>query len=140
MPDRSTEYIFVYGTLRKAAARCMHRALSRHCTYVADGSMQGKLYEVGGYPGAVESGDRRDTVRGELYKIEDRERLFTLIDDYEECAKSYPQPQEYVRKKLTVTLDGGGSVLAWVYLYNHDVSGLIRIESGDYVDRLPTAP
>lgn len=44
-----------------------------------------------------------------------------------------PHPHEYSRKQLSIELIGGGSVVAWVYLYNHDVSKLQQILSGDYL-------
>jgi len=45
------------------------RQTERHCEYFSDGCTQGKLYEVNGYPGAIESDNPRDKVCGELYRI-----------------------------------------------------------------------
>ena len=126
------EFIFVYGTLRKKLASSMHRLMADHCEYYADGCMQGRLYEVDGYPGAVESADPDDKVFGELYRVTHSD-LLQLLDEYEECGDSFPEPREYIRKKLTVSLSDGGNVSAWVYLYNHETQGLERIESGDYL-------
>ncbi len=129
------EFIFVYGTLRKQMASDIYHVLAGHCEYVSDGIMQGTLYEVCGYPGAIESSDAKDMVSGELYKMLDRKLVLALLDDYEECSDRFPIPHEYRRKQLSITLIGGGSVVAWVYLYNHDVSGLRQIISGDYLGR-----
>ncbi len=129
----ASEFIFVYGTLRKQIASNMHHLLASHCEYFSDGAMQGKLYEVCGYPGAIESSDANDKVFGELYKMLDRKRVLALLDDYEECSDRFPMPHEYSRKQLSIELIGGGSVVAWVYLYNHDVSSLQQIISGDYL-------
>jgi len=96
--------------------------------------MRGKLYEVSGYPGAIESGDVNDKVSGELYKMLDRKRLLARLDDYEECSDRFQTPHEYSRKPLLIELTGGGSVLAWVYLYNHDVSKLRQIITGNYLN------
>jgi gamma-glutamylcyclotransferase (GGCT)/AIG2-like uncharacterized protein YtfP len=126
------EFIFVYGTLRKQMASDMHRVLANHCEYFSDGVMQGTLYEVCGYPGAIGSSDANDKVFGELYKMLDRKRVLALLDEYEECSESFSMPHEYSRKPISIELIGGGSVVAWVYLYNHDVSNLQQIISGVY--------
>ena len=128
------EFIFVYGTLRKKIASKMHHILAGHCEYFSDGAMQGILYEVCSYPGAIESRDASDKVFGELYKMFDTQLVLARLDEYEECSDSFPMPHEYSRKQLSIQLIGGSdSVVAWVYLYNHDVSKLQQIISGDYL-------
>ncbi len=129
------EFIFVYGSLRKQIASSMYHVLVSHCEYFSDGVMQGTLYEVCDYPGAIESCDTNDKVFGELYKMLDRKLVLARLDNYEECSDRFPAPHEYFRKQLSIGLFGGGSVLAWVYLYNFDVSNLQQIISGDYLDR-----
>lgn len=127
------EFIFVYGTLRKQVALDIYDVLANHCEYFSDGVMQGTLYEVTGYPGAIESCDANDKVFGELYKMLDRKRVLDRLDEYEECSERFPMPYEYSRKQLSIGLIGGGSVVAWVYLYKYDVSKLKQIISGDYL-------
>ena len=129
----AAEFIFVYGTLRKQMASDMHHVLAKHCDYFSDGVMHGRLYEVCGYPGAIESSDTKDKVSGELYKMHDRKLVLARLDEYEECSDRFPMPHEYSRKPVAIELSGGDSVVAWVYLYNHDVSKLQQIFSGDYL-------
>jgi len=128
----AAEFIFVYGTLRKAvvAGRCDLPAYDGD--YFADGYMHGKLYAVADYPGAIESEQREDKVFGELYRIPD-DTVLARLDDYEECSDRYPSPHEYLRKLLPIHLCGGGSVSAWVYIYNRDTEDLQQIMSGDYL-------
>lgn len=126
------EYIFVYGTLRKKSATKIHYLLARHCEYCSEGYMRGKLYEVGGYPGAIESDGIGDKVHGELYTIVSSGEVLPQLDEYEACTDKFPEPHEFIRKKLPVNLAGGDEVTAWVYVFNHDVSSLPHIESGDY--------
>ena len=95
--------------------------------------MSGKLYEVCGYPCAIESTDANHKVFGELYKIIDQQSLLERLDEYEECSGRFPGPHEYSRKQRSIELVSGNSVVAWVYLYNHDVSTLQQIISGDYL-------
>jgi len=128
------EFIFVYGTLRKQVASSMLHLIASHCEYRSDGVMRGKLYEVSGYPGAIESSDANDKVCGELYKMLDRKQVLARLDDYEECSDRFPMPHEYSRKPLLIELIGGDSVLAWVYCFNGDVSKLREIKTGDYLN------
>lgn len=107
----------------------MSQILLRYGEYVGEATMQGMLYEIGDYPGVVESTRSEDIVCGELYKILDDNVLLPLLDEYEECSKYFAQPHEYVRKILPITLTSGDSVTAWVYVYNRDVTGLRRINS-----------
>lgn len=129
-----TEYLFVYGTLRRRFSTKMSDLLSRRCEYIADACMQGKLYEIAGYPGAIISGDAKDKVYGELYKIMDSSELLPVLDEHEECTDRFPEPHEYIRVKLPVNPVGGDVVTAWVYIYNRDVSNLLPVTSGHYTD------
>ena len=79
------------------------------------------------YPCVIESTNPNDKVAGELYKILDSETLLPLLDEYEECTEHFPDPHEYIRKSLLITLTDLNQVTAWVYVYNHDVSQLQRI-------------
>lgn len=115
-----SELIFVYGTLRKETGTAMHYVLARDCEYLSEAYIQGKLYEVNGYPGFIESDSQKDQVTGELYKLVDQHSVLAKLDEYEECSEQFPKPHEYVRKKLPVTLVNGRTVSAWVYVFNYD--------------------
>lgn len=130
----ASEFIFVYGTLRKETATSMYRVLARYCEYFSEGYIQGRLYEIDSYPGVIESDNPNERVKGELYRLNDCKHVLSQLDEYEECSDAYPQPHEYVRKQVLVSLEGGGSVMAWVYIYNKDVSSHQLIESGDYLE------
>ncbi len=132
----AAEFIFVYGTLRQKAATPMQQVLVRYGEYLTDGYIQGRLYDVKGYPGAIESAHSSDKVYGELYRINNLDLVLSQLDAYEECSAQYPQPHEYIRKTLPVTAFGTGPINAWVYVFNHAVASLIPIESGDYLHYL----
>jgi gamma-glutamylcyclotransferase (GGCT)/AIG2-like uncharacterized protein YtfP len=125
------EYLFVYGSLRRTAAG-VHQYLAPHAEYVAEGWMQGRLYEINGYPGAIETADANERVFGELYRAPVMPALLARLDAYEECDATFPQPHEYKRKVLLVQLCDGGCVMAWVYVFNRSVAGLRHVSSGDY--------
>ena len=131
-----TEFIFVYGTLRRKADHAMHDILATHCRYFSEAYMQGRLYEVNRYPGAVASAQPEERVVGELYQIINANTVLAKLDQYEECAAEFPHPHEYIRKPLQVSLPQGGTVCAWVYLFNHDTTQLQQIKSGDYLKYL----
>ena len=54
------------------------------------------------------------------------------LDDYEGYGDDQFQPNLFIRKLLTITTDDK-AVKCWVYLYNHPVSQLKQIYSGDYL-------
>ncbi|MDD1606234.1 MAG: gamma-glutamylcyclotransferase [Methylococcaceae bacterium] len=130
------EFIFVYGTLRKEIAANMNDILSCYSNYFSDGYLQGKLYEVNGYPAVIESNNPQDKVYGEIYKILNSRLLLPELDAYEECTQLFPHPHEYSRKKLAITLFDGHHISAWVYIFNRNVENLIAIKSGDYLHHL----
>ena len=129
------EFIFVYGTLRRGANHLAHDTISRHAQYYGEGYMQGKLYDVGGYPATIETENPDDKVYGEVYKISDNE-LLTQLDSYEECSDDFPQPHECTRNLVLINVNFPNKMLeAWAYIFNYDVSVLRQITSGDYLKR-----
>ena len=95
--------------------------------------MSGTLFEVDGYPGGCYLPDADTHVVGELYQLDDTARLFAALDAYEESSAHFAEPREYQRQRIPVTLNDGGMVRAWVYLYSCTTEGLESIESGDYL-------
>lgn len=102
--------------------------------FVGKAFFQGRMYKVGGYPGALSSDDPRDKIHGELYRLHDPHIVFLDLDQYEECGEGFPEPTEYIRRREKVTLMTGDGVYAWIYLYNRSTKGLDRIESGSFIE------
>lgn len=128
------EYLFVYGSLRRAAAHPMHRQLRLYCSYVGPAHLQGRLYEISGYPGALQSSQQADVIIGELYRVNHAEPLFAVLDHYEECSPTFPLPHAYQRRAVSIWLADNRRESAWAYLYQADTSALTRIDSGDYLN------
>ena len=128
------QYLFVYGTLRAALAHPMAAVLARHAAPAGGASFEGRLFDLGGYPGAVPSEAPSERVVGELYRIEPgREAaLFAELDRYEDCDPDKPSLGEYVRVRARVEAESGAAIEAWIYLYNRATDGLQRIASGDF--------
>ena len=131
MGEDSGCHLFVFGTLRHGHARGVESSLLRGAVLVGAAWMRGRLYLVADYPGAIDADDPSSVVRGEVWRVED-ERILPELDAYEECGPEDPEPHLYRRERRPVTLAGGRSVDAWVYLYNRSLAGLAVIPSGDF--------
>lgn len=129
----TVDYLFVYGTLRRTFDNAMAQWLSRHAGFFGTAFFRGILYEVDRYPAAVPCLDDPNRILGDLYRCNDPERVFAVLDDYEECSDRFPKPYEYRRLKSEILLPDDGSIMAWIYLYNFPVDRLERIRSGDYI-------
>jgi gamma-glutamylcyclotransferase (GGCT)/AIG2-like uncharacterized protein YtfP len=99
-------------------------------------TLQGRLYKLSSYPGAVETPDPDALVHGEVVKLERLEATFEWLDAYEGIAPGDPDP-EYARRICPVRLSGGTVVSAWVYLYRWPVRRGRLIPSGRWIDRTP---
>jgi len=124
-PVRIETHLFVYGTLRKAASHPLHRTLAREARYAGRAYFQGRLYNLGRYPGAVVSSNRTDRVYGEIYRLRQAAALFKRLDRYE--------GEHFKRRQLPVSVSTGKKISAWVYLYRGEVKENRRIRSGDYL-------
>ena len=130
------ELLFVYGTLRQGTDSVPYQKFMDGLEYFAIGYMRGCLFEVDGYPGAIESNSKDERVWGDLFVLRDPIRSLNAIDEYEECSERFDKPHEYVRKKSKIYLSDGDSTYAWSYIYNRPTAGLEKIKSGDYLDYL----
>jgi gamma-glutamylcyclotransferase (GGCT)/AIG2-like uncharacterized protein YtfP len=127
-----TEYIFVYGTLRRACTTGAHQTYLANAEFVGSANVRGSLYRVSYYPALVLD-DSADWVLGEVYRLSSNEQLQRL-DAYEECTYPSLPDQEYQRKQITVITDKGTSLMAWIYSYQHPIAGLEKISSGDFLN------
>ena len=128
----SSEYLFVYGTLRRGSGHPMQALLSRRTRWLGPAVLRGSLFRVGAYPAIVASLRPRERVRGDVYVLDASARLLARLDAYEGCDAAARPPQEYRRERLPVRLLGGRRLEAWVYLYNRPLRGLRRLRSGDF--------
>ena len=129
----TSDLLFVYGTLMRGYAHPMARLLSANAEFLGQASCRGRLYRVKHYPGLVLSDNPADVVFGELYSLRQPEALLREFDMYEACGEGFPEPTQYVRQTLPVTLADGTVCEAWTYIYNWPVEALARIESGRFL-------
>lgn len=109
----------MYGTLQDERVRAgVIGAAAAHL--VGRGSVRGALYDLGEYPALVDTtADER--VPGTLLALRHTAAL-SALDAYERVGERL-----YLRRRVTVRLDSGGDVEAWVYFYARSVSGRRRI-------------
>ena len=119
------DYLFVYGTLRSQMKDRLHRLLETQAVLVGTGTFQGKLYDLGRYPGVVRSRGNTDRVTGEIYRFSEPQRAFQILDEYE--------GHRFNRKRVTIIQEDGKSITSWIYLYARSVTRRALIRSGDYV-------
>jgi len=133
------DYLFVYGTLRKAKDNSVHPYLAK-ALFINDASVTGTLYNVAHYPGAVlDSTKINNRVRGEVYRLLLPEEQLKQLDVYEECADYFLTPHEYQRIQTDATLADGNTINVWIYVFRHAVDGLMPITSGDFLTYLPAS-
>jgi gamma-glutamylcyclotransferase (GGCT)/AIG2-like uncharacterized protein YtfP len=128
-----SDLLFVYGTLMRGYEHPMARLLSTNADFIGEASCRGRLYQVKHYPGLVLSDKDYERVFGELYRLRAVEDLLREFDMYEACGEGFPEPTQYVRRMLSVTLADGAVSDAWTYIYNWPVEALARIESGRFL-------
>jgi gamma-glutamylcyclotransferase (GGCT)/AIG2-like uncharacterized protein YtfP len=129
----TSDLLFVYGTLMRGYEHPMARLLSANADFLGEASCCGRLYMVKHYPGLLLSDDAADIVFGELYRLRAVEDMLREFDMYEACGEGFPEPTQYVRQLLTLTLADGDAREAWTYIYNWPVADLARIESGRFL-------
>lgn len=101
-------YLFVYGTLRRQHPET-HRLLGA-ARFVASGTISGRLYDLGRYPGVRKTNRRATRVAGEVYELvgPDVERRLCNIDKYE--------GSKFRRSRVVVQLKNGQRHYAWAYV------------------------
>ena len=98
----------------------LHRLLAGGVTFLGEASVRGSLLDLRGYPGLVEG---FGAVRGELYRLHDRELLPVL-----DRAEGY----NFERRRAGVDLADGRRSRAWVYRYRGARDRAVPIPHGDY--------
>lgn len=120
------EYLFVYGTLLKQFDNKVLQPLQNHLQLKGPGVLQGKMYDLGEYPGYIETVEVAATVNGEVYQVNRARQVFAVLDKYEGT--------EYSREEKLVRLDNDNEIRCWVYVYRQKLSpGCKRIMNGDYL-------
>jgi len=126
-----SERLFVYGTLMRYSSHPMAKELKRRGDYEGEARYNGRLYRITHYPGVISSSAADEWVFGDVYTLSDPD-LLAALDRYEGCGPDDAEPTQYLRLLQDVTLSGGATIKAWVYVYNFPVEKLEWIRSGRF--------
>jgi gamma-glutamylcyclotransferase (GGCT)/AIG2-like uncharacterized protein YtfP len=118
LPARGEPLLFAYGTLMRGYA--LHAVLARGATFLAAGTVAGRLLDLGRHPGLITG---RGRVSGEIYRLDDPELLAIL--DREEG-------YNFQRRRAIVTFAGGRRARAWLYRYRGPCERARPVPGGDY--------
>src|SRR4051794_31927600 len=110
--------LFVYGTLLPGLAPAAVEDLVERFRLVGTGSLPGRLYDLGPYPGAVFDASASTRVTGQVFELPDDPTLLARLDAYEGCVPGDPQNSQYLRVQLLARLVEGCEVSCWAYAYN----------------------
>jgi gamma-glutamylcyclotransferase (GGCT)/AIG2-like uncharacterized protein YtfP len=127
--------------LQKGPGGCINCALTKSGIFIGNGTFRGKLYKIGHYPGAIPSDGESDRVKGDVYLLPNPDDVLESLDRFEGCTyderpgTECQDSGEFYRDRVTVHLENGDEVIAWVYIYNRPIEGLNVIPSGDYWKR-----
>lgn len=122
------EFLFVYGTLLDPKNQ-VAKFLQSNAEFYADGYFHGKLYDLGEYPGAVESNNPEDKVYGSVFVLEKSETVLRMLDEYEETGDQFAEPNEFIRTKTEIVVGKNEKLLCWIYLYNRSTENLSPIKT-----------
>jgi gamma-glutamylcyclotransferase (GGCT)/AIG2-like uncharacterized protein YtfP len=126
-----SNYLFVYGTLRRRSRHPMALRLAQFARFAGAARIAGRLYDLGRFPGLKEPGSPHDWVQGDVYDLgENAERTLQEMDAYENAES--PPPTPYERQLATLVLGDGRPLTAWVYWYRGDVREDQFIGSGSF--------
>ena len=129
--------LFVYGSLMSSAGHARGERLRREARLLGEATIQGRLYKISWYPGAVASCEADQRVHGEVYALAHPSSALAWLDRYEGIAPGATRSAEYERVERPVRLASGEEIVAWVYLYRGDVAGLSAVPSGRWVAARP---
>jgi gamma-glutamylcyclotransferase (GGCT)/AIG2-like uncharacterized protein YtfP len=122
------KHLFVYGTLMRGCSR--HSLLGGVARYVGDGTVHGRLYDFGEYPGAVR--DAGAVVHGEVYELVQPEEALARLDEIEGFVPHDRKGSLFLREATAAELTDGAQIEVWVYFYNQGRTGAPLVRSGRY--------
>src|SRR5262249_15269400 len=107
-------YLFVYGSLMSTAGHRMGARLRGEARRIGAATIQGRLYRVSWYPGAVDSADPAQWVHAEVWALDDPKLALALLDALEVIVPGWSEGGEYRRVERPVRRASGVEMAAWV--------------------------
>jgi gamma-glutamylcyclotransferase (GGCT)/AIG2-like uncharacterized protein YtfP len=129
------DLLFVYGTLCRGFSR--HKFLrAAGAKYEGRGSVRGRLYDLGDFPGALPAQGDSVQVGGEVYRLPNPESALKVLDGVEAFGPASPQTSLFRRERVEVRLENRVTVQAWIYWLNRWHGPRRRIAAGIYAPDL----
>ena len=133
MEELTSDFLFVYSSLRVGFQSPLYEYIRRYFTFEGHAKVKGVLSDLGTHPVATPTSENY-FINGELYKINnENEFSFAIgqLDDYEGVNPEEGETPSYKRELTQVFREDGSQGNAWIYWYKGNVEGKPRIESGD---------
>ncbi len=141
IPNGQGNLLFVYGTLRREVGAPAYALFAEHATFLDAGTIAGRMYDLGSYPGITLEAEGAHCVHGEVYRLTTPQPTLQLLDRYEGVAGTRGDGSgQYDRLEVPVATHDHGLVMAWVYVCLMDLTDCPAIEGGDYVRYLSSRP
>lgn len=130
-----TETLFLYGSLlQRTGHNSVDRIMSRFSRPLYRGYIHGRLYDLGQYPGVIESDKDTDRVFGMLVELSRASFVLPQLDKFEDYRQKQAEHSQYLRKQVEVySVDKNKTEMAWCYIYNQPVNEDQWIRSGDWL-------
>ncbi len=120
--------LFVYGTLRRGFDNRYARLLDHAARYLGTAGVQGRLYDLGRYPGILLHAGPGEWVVGDLFRLHNAAETLDVLDRYEWSA--------FERVATMALLPNGDRARCWVYEHRLPGPRDRRIVSGDYLEKM----
>jgi len=115
-----SDFLFVYGTLQPGLAPAEIAPVLAQLDLIGEASVNGVLYDIGSYPGAVLAAASQEKIIGAVYKLPEDATVLAALDAYEEFDPAAPHSSLFLRVLHPIELATGGTLQCWVYVYNRD--------------------
>jgi gamma-glutamylcyclotransferase (GGCT)/AIG2-like uncharacterized protein YtfP len=128
-----SEYLFLYGTLLADQAPDEVAEALKSLRRIGPAQVQGRLYDLGEYPGAILARPSSKTVvQGQLFELPTARTIWKELDQYEEFDPAKKENSLFVRTKTRARLTNGDEVNCWIYVYNDDPGTAPLVADGNY--------
>jgi gamma-glutamylcyclotransferase (GGCT)/AIG2-like uncharacterized protein YtfP len=131
-------HLFVCGTLLSGLTPASIAHLAERFKIVGEATVQGTLYDLGEYPGAVLDERGSERVRGMVFELPDDPAFLLALDDYEGIVPSNEAASLFLRVRTEAVLADDRRIPCWMYVYNREINGQSLVPDGDYRKYLAT--
>ena len=118
-----SDHLFVYGTLLPDRAPYEIADIVKDFKRLGRGTIQGKLYNLGAYPGVVLDTRSKERIEGDIFVLPPSPEALACLDEYEEYRPNDPERSLFTRQRVQVTFQNGSRLLCWIYVYNKNHRG-----------------